>query len=87
MLSVIFSPRQLVIVELVGEFGTPECTTFVIKQTVKECIHLTHTTDFIIVHGVQKSWCQNLRGTWNQSTYAANANVPQTHVQETLQPR
>ncbi len=70
-----FSPTQIVLFELPGEIGAPEQRVLAIKQSIKELWYLTYFTDFIIVHGVQHSQFCNLRGCWNQATYAINAAI------------
>ncbi len=55
-----FGPTQIVLFEMPGEIGTPEQRVLAIKQSIKELKHLTYLTDFIIVHGVQRSQCCNL---------------------------
>ncbi len=71
-----FGPTQIVLFEPPGEIGTPERRVLAIKQSIKELRHLTYFTDFIIVHGVQRSQCCNLQGCWIQATYAINAAIP-----------
>jgi hypothetical protein len=68
----IFGPTQTVIIEPPGQFGTPEQQQFAIKRTAEECISLTHTTDFIIIHGVREHDCAHLNGTWTQGTNHTN---------------
>ncbi len=63
-----FGPTQIVLFEPQGEIGLPERHVLAIKQSIKEFWHLTYFTDFIIVHGVQRSQCHNLRGRWIQAT-------------------
>ena len=70
-----FGPAQIVLFEPPGEIGSPERRELAIKQSIKELRHLTYFTDFIIVHGVQRSQCSNLRGHWIQATYAINAAI------------
>ncbi len=69
-------PAQIVLFEPPGEIGSPERRELAIKQSIKELRHLTYFTEFIIVHGVQRSQCSNLRGRWIQATYAINAAKP-----------
>ena len=71
-----FGPTQIVLFEPPGEIGTPKRHVLAIKQSIKELWHLTYFTDFIIVHGVQRSQCCNLQGHWIQATYAINATIP-----------
>ncbi len=71
-----FDPAQIVLFEPSGEIGLPELRVLAIKQSIKELRHLTYFTDFIIVHGVQRSQCSNLQGHWIQATYAINAAIP-----------
>ncbi len=61
---------------LPGEIGTPKRRVLAIKQYIEELKHLTYFTDFIIVHGVQRSQCCNLQGRWIQATYVINAAIP-----------
>ncbi len=70
-----FSPTQIVLFEPPGEIGMPEQHVLTIKRSIKELRHLTYFTDFIIVHGRQRSQCHNLRGHWIQATYAINAAI------------
>ncbi len=70
-----FGPTKIVLFEPPGELGLPERRVLAIKQSIKELQHLTYFTDFIIVHGVQRSQCRNLRGRWIQATYAINAAI------------
>ncbi len=70
-----FGPTQIVQFEPPGEIGLPERCVLAIKPSIKELWHLTHFTDFIIVHGVQCSRCCNLRGCWIQATYVINAAI------------
>jgi hypothetical protein len=53
-------PTQIVLFEPPGEIGLPERRVLAIKQSIKEIWHLTYFTDFIILHGVQRSQCSNL---------------------------
>ncbi len=71
-----FGPAQIVLFEPPGEIGSPGRGVLAIKQSIKELQHLTYFTDFIIVHGVQRSHCSNLQGRWIQATYAINAAIP-----------
>ncbi len=71
-----FGPTQIVLFEPLGEIGTPKRHVLAIKQSIKELWHLTYFTDFIIVHGVQRSQCCNLQGHWIRATYAINAAIP-----------
>jgi hypothetical protein len=71
-----FGPTQIVPFEPPGEIGSPKRRVLAIKQSVKELWHLTYFTDFIIVHGVQRSQCSNLQGRWIQGTYAINVAIP-----------
>ncbi len=50
-----FGPTQIVLFEPPGEIGLHEWRVLAIKQSIKELKHLTYFTDFIIVHGVQRS--------------------------------
>ncbi len=77
-----FGPTQIVLFELPGEIGTPERRVLIIKQSMKELWHLTSFTDFIIVHGVQRAQCCNLRECWIQATYAINAAIPRESCEE-----
>ncbi len=70
-----FGPAQIVLFEPPGEIGSPKQHVLAIKQSIKELRHLTYFTDFIIVHGVQRSQCSNLQGRWIQATYAINAAI------------
>ncbi len=71
-----FGPAQIILFEPPGEFGLPKQRVLEIKQSIKELQHLAYFTDFIIVHGVQRSQCSNLQGRWIQATYAINAAIP-----------
>ncbi len=71
-----FGLAQIVLFEPPGEIGSPKRSELAIKRSIKELWHLTYFTDFIIVHGVQRSQCSNLRGHWIQATYAINAAIP-----------
>ncbi len=77
-----FGPTQIVLFELPGEISTPERRVLAIKQSIKELWHLTYFTDFIIVHGVQRSQCRNLQGRWIQGTYAINAAIPRESCED-----
>ncbi len=77
-----FSPTQIVLFEPPGEIGTPERHVLAIKRSIKERWHLTYFTDFIIIHGVQRSQCCNLRGRWIQATYAINAAIPRESCED-----
>ena len=70
-----FGPAQIVLFEPPGEIGLPKWRVLAIKRSIKELRHLTYFTDFIIVHGVQRSQCSNLQGRWIQATYAINAAI------------
>ncbi len=59
-----FGPTQIVLFEPPGEISTPKQRVLAIKQSIKELKHLTYFTDFIIVHGVQRSQCRSLQGHW-----------------------
>jgi hypothetical protein len=71
-----FGPTQIVLFEPPGEIGMPKRRVLAIKQSNKELWHLTYFTDFINVHGLQRSQCRNLQGRWIQATYAINAAIP-----------
>jgi len=71
----IFGTTQDVIVELPGEFSTSDRRNFTIKLTAKEGVSLLHTTDFIIVHGVQRTQCSNLKRQWMWRTYETNQGI------------
>jgi hypothetical protein len=71
-----FGPAQIILFGPPGEIGSPERHVLAIKRSIKELRHLTYFTDFIIVHGVQRSQCSNLQGCWIQATYAINAAIP-----------
>jgi hypothetical protein len=77
-----FGPTQIVLFEPPGEIGTPKRHVLAIKQSIKELWHLTYFTDFIIVHGVQRSQCCNLQGRWIQATYAINAAIPRESCED-----
>ncbi len=77
-----FGPTQIVQFEPPGEIGTPKRHVLAIKQSLEELWHLTYFTDFIIVHGVQRSQCRNLRGRWIQATYAINAAIPRESCED-----
>ncbi len=70
-----FGPTQIILFEPPGEIGSPKQRVLAIKQSIKELWHLTYFTDFIIVHGVQRSQCRNLRGHWTQATYTVNVAI------------
>jgi hypothetical protein len=55
-----FGPTQIVLFEPPGEIGLLKRCVMAIKQSIQELWHLTYFTDFIIVHGVQRSQCCNL---------------------------
>jgi hypothetical protein len=55
-----FGPTQIVLFELPGEIAMPKRRVLAIKRSIKELRHLSYFTDFIIVHGVQRSQCHNL---------------------------
>jgi hypothetical protein len=69
-------PTQIVLFEPPGEIGTPERRVLAIKQSIKELWHLTYFTYFVIVHGVQRAQCCNLRGHWIQEKYTINTAIP-----------
>jgi hypothetical protein len=71
-----FGPAQIVLFEPPRKIGSPKRRELAIKRSIKELRHLTYFTDFIIVHGVQRSQCCNLQGHWIQATYAINAAIP-----------
>ncbi len=77
-----FSPTHIALFEPPGEIGTPERRVLAIKQSIKELWHLTYFTDFIIVHGVQRSQCCNLQGRWIQTLYAINAAIPRESCED-----
>jgi hypothetical protein len=77
-----FGPTQIVLFEPPGEIGTPKWCVLAIKQSIKELWHLTYFTDFIIVHGVRRAQCCNLRGRWIQATYAINAAIPRESCED-----
>ncbi len=77
-----FGPTQIVLFEPLGEIGTPKRRVLAIKQSIEEQKHLTYFTDFIIVHGVQRSQCHNLQGCWIQATYAINAAIPRESCED-----
>jgi hypothetical protein len=77
-----FGPTQIVLFELPGEIGTPEWRVLAIKQSIKELWHLNYFTDFIIVHGVQRSQFHNLQGRWIQATYAINMAIPRESCED-----
>jgi hypothetical protein len=43
-----FGPTQIVLFEPPGEIGLPKRHVLAIKQSIKELLHLTHFTDFIL---------------------------------------
>jgi hypothetical protein len=57
-----FGPTQIVLFKPPGEIGSPKRRVLTITQSIKELLHLTYFTEFIIVHGVQHSQCSNLQG-------------------------
>ena len=63
-----FGPTQILLFEPLGEIGTPELRVLAIKQSIKELWHLTYFTDYIIVHGMQRSQCRNLQECWIHAT-------------------
>ena len=75
-------PTQIVLFEPPGEIGMPKQHVLAIKQSIKELWHLTYFTHFIVVHGVQRSQCHNLRGRWIQATYAINAAIPRESCED-----
>jgi hypothetical protein len=77
-----FGPTQIVLFEPPGEISLPEQHVLAIKRSIKELRHLTYFTDFIIVHGVQRSQCRNLRGRWIQATYTINAAIPRESCED-----
>jgi hypothetical protein len=44
--------NQIVLIEPVGELGTPGRTTFVVRTMLRTCLTIRHLTNFIIIHGV-----------------------------------
>jgi hypothetical protein len=70
-----FCPTQIVLIEVPGEIGTPKQHVLAIKYSIEELWHLTYFTDFIILHGVQRTQHRNLQGHWIQATYAINMVV------------
>jgi hypothetical protein len=77
-----FGPTQIVLFEPPGEIGMPKRRVMAIKGSIKELWHLTYFTDLIIVHGVQRSQCCNLRGRWIQATYAINVAIPRESCED-----
>ncbi len=77
-----FGPTQIVLFEPPGEIGTPERRVLAIKQSIEELKHLTYFTNFIIVHGVQRSQSCNLQGHWIQATFAINAAIPRESCED-----
>ncbi len=77
-----FGPTQIVLFEPPGEIGTSKRHVLVIKQSIKELWHLTYFTDFIILHGVRRTQCCNLRGCWIQTTYAINMAIPRESCED-----
>jgi hypothetical protein len=77
-----FGPTQIILFEPPGEISLPEGRVLAIKQSIKELQHLTYFTDFIILHGVQRSQCCNLQGHWIQGTYAINAVIPRESCED-----
>ncbi len=77
-----FGPTQINLFERLGEIGLPQRHVLAIKQSTKELKHLTYFTDFIIVHGVQRSQCHNLQGRWIQATYAINSAIPRESCED-----
>jgi hypothetical protein len=75
-----FGRRKIVLFEPPGEIVTPERCVLAIKQSIKELLHLTNFTDFIIVHGVQCSQCHNLQRHWIQATYPLMRQFQGNHV-------
>ncbi len=71
----VFGPAQTVVIEPPGQFGTHERQQFAIKRTAEECISLSYTTDFIVIHGVREHDCANLNGTWTRGTYHTNLGI------------
>ncbi len=77
-----FGPTQIVLFEPPGQIGTPKRRVLAIKRSIKELWHLTYFTDFIIVHGVQRSQCCNLQERWIQATHAINAANPRESCED-----
>ncbi len=77
-----FGPTQIVLFEPPGEISSPKRRVLAIKQSIKEVWHLTYFTDFIIVHGVQRSQYCNLQGRWIQATYAISAAIPRESCED-----
>ena len=77
-----FGPAQIILFYPPGEISMPKWRVLAIKQSIKELWHLTYFTDFIIVHGVQRSQCRNLQGSWIQATYAINAAIPRESCED-----
>jgi hypothetical protein len=73
---------QIVLFELSGEIGMSKRHVLAIKQSIEELWHLTYFIDFIIVHGVQRTQCCNLRGRWIQATYAINVVIPRESCED-----
>jgi hypothetical protein len=77
-----FGPTQIVLFKPPGEIGTPKRRVLVIKQSIEELWHFNYFTDFIIVHGLQRAQCCNLRGCLIQTTYAINAAIPRNSCED-----
>ncbi len=52
-----FGPNQAAILEQAGKLGAHNRTRWVMKRTLKECVLIDQTTDFIILYGVGPEDC------------------------------
>jgi hypothetical protein len=53
---------QIVLIEPVGELGTPGQATFVVRTKLRMCLTIHHQTNFIIIHGVTEERSLSIPG-------------------------
>jgi hypothetical protein len=53
---------QIILIEPVGELGTPGQTTLVVRTTLRTCLTIRLLTNFIIIHGVTKERSLSIQG-------------------------
>jgi hypothetical protein len=76
--------NQTVLIEPVGELGTPGRTTFVVHTRLRTCLTIRHLANFIIIHGVTEERSLSIpgpshiqgRGVWSRLMYMTNVANP-----------
>ncbi len=76
--------NRIILIEPVGELGTPGRTTFVVRTMLRTCLTIRHLTKFIIIHRVTKERSLSIpgpshiqrQGVWSRLMYMTNVANP-----------